>query len=180
MKPIFEWNDRKYFNEEEIIRAGISTIYCYCRMVKGRWKEVESILIQDALFGYKYATCVLKGRFDSIIEELYLNKHGYTSNSAALYVKELCNGMLFKWNGKEYFNEEDIIKAGIKVIFFYCYYYKKRWEEIEDLIVEHSFFGYGYAVDILKNRFEPELERKFLEKHKDTCHAIWYKKRFTK
>ena len=86
------------------------------------------------------------------------------------------------FNNPDYIQKykEDIIKAGIKVIFFYCYYHKKRWEEIEDLIIEDAFFGYGYAVDVLESRFEPELERKFLEKHKDTHQVNFYKQRFTK
>ena len=100
--------EEKILNGPESL-SNYSVAFIYAKtVVKGRWKEVESILIQDAFYGYYYAFFILKGRLDSGLEETYLNRHGYSSG-AGWYIKELCNDMLFKWNGKEYFNEEDII-----------------------------------------------------------------------
>ena len=72
---IFKWDGKEYNNEQEIIDDGVHVIYRYCRNVKGRWRDIEHLMIADDVWGYYYAWVVIKGRYEPELETLYLMKH---------------------------------------------------------------------------------------------------------
>ena len=84
---IYEFNDKKYNNEQEIIHDGVQVIYYYCYVVKGRWMDIECLMIEDGWYGFLYARDVICGRYDQDIEVLYLMRH--SRKWADWYIDEL-------------------------------------------------------------------------------------------
>ena len=83
---------------------------------------------------------------------------------------------MFEWS-KKYSNEQEIIDAGCDVIYFYCSQVKGRWRDIEHLMIKSGFYGYYYARDVIKGRYEPELETVYLMRHSDSHWVSVYRDR---
>jgi hypothetical protein len=156
IKIVIELEDESYAcldKDHVILSADISPIfhlfkpnpmisYYYAKdILKGRYYEMESIIMQDSAYAFNYARNVIKGRWIEA-EEIIKTNIEYAYQYTKYIIKD-------RW----FVIEEDIKKDPWYCVLYAKYIIKGRWFEVEDIIMTDSVSCYHYAQDVIQDRW---------------------------